>query len=424
MKKIFINILLATVAFVLQSCLHDNQDFFGASPAERLDKAVAEDKALLESATNGWLLQFYTGKEYSKAGYNFLLKFKDGKAYVSAEIAPSGMVSESKYDVTQERGPVLTFPTHNVIMHHLAQAYQSNVDGLQGDYEFVIMKTTQDSIYLRGKKWGNDMVMTRMPSDMQWKTYLDSISTIKENLFSNYRVVINNTDTIGTVELDPDNGRVAFTGKNGSFADDEKPFCYTLSGIVMPTSVDLKGQKATAFTWDAANNALVSGNIKLVGVLSDSYQPKTFWGGNWTVNYNSTKSFPLKLTQAGGNNFNGEFTIDGKTYKAVFKYNTGKGSLSLVKQEIDDPSNTYPKLMWLGASMPASQVALSEGTGFDIIWDKTTNKAMFIDNGKAPTVSVNSFALIALDANGQYVTRDNGSVVAVEIVSNITSMTK
>ena len=192
----------------------------------------------------------------------------------------------------------------------------------------------------------------------------------------------------------------------------------------MTTSVDLKGQKATAFTWDAANNALVSGNVKLVGVIPEGYQPKTFWAGDWTVNYNSTKSFPLKLTQAGGNNFNGEFTIDGKTYKAVFKYNTGKGSLSLVKQEIDDPSNTYPKLMWLGASMPASQVALSEGTGFDVIWDKTTNKAMFIDNGKAPTVSVNSFALIALDANGQYVTRDNGSVVAVEIVSNITSMTK
>ena len=424
MKKIFINILLATVAFVLQSCLHDNQDFFGASPAERLDKAVAEDKALLESATNGWLLQFYTGKEYSKAGYNFLLKFKDGKAYVSAEIAPSGMVSESKYDVTQERGPVLTFPTHNVIMHHLAQAYQRNVDGLQGDYEFVIMKTTQDSIYLRGKKWGNDMVMTRMPSDMQWKTYLDSISTIKENLFSNYRVVINNTDTIGTVELDPDNGRVAFTGKNGSFADDEKPFCYTLSGIVMPTSVDLKGQKTTAFTWDAANNALVSGNVKLVGVIPENYQPKTFWAGDWTITYNSARTLSLKVTPAGGNKFNGEFVLGGKTYNVVLKYNTGKGCLTLVSQDIDDPSKTYSAIWFGAADMNQGKVTFEDGAGFDIIWDKATNKALFTDNGKGGTISINSFVLIGKDAKGELARDSDGYLATVAILRHLSSMKK
>lgn len=423
MKKIFIKILLATATFALQSCLHDNQEFFDASPANRLDKAVAAEKALLESATNGWLLQFYTGQEYSGSGYNFLLKFKDGKAYVSAEIAPSGMVSESKYDVTQERGTVLTFPTYNTIMHHLARAFQNNVDGFQGDYEFVILKATQDSIYLRGKKWNNDMLMTRMPLDIQWQTYLDSISTIKENLFSSYRVVVNNAD-IGSAELDADNGRIAFTGKNGGFADDEKPFCFTLSGIAMPTSVDFKGEQASAFTWDAANNALVSGNVKLVGVKPESYQPITFWPGDWIVTYNSIRTLPLKITPAGGTRFTGEFTLRGQTYHVVLKYNVGKGCLSLVSQDIEDPSETFPKIWFGAADMVKGRVSFEDGAGFDIVWDKDTDEALFIDNGKGGTTSINSFVLIGKDEKGNLARDDEGYLTTVAILGKISSMKK
>lgn len=423
MKKIFINILLATAAFALQSCLHDEQELFDEAPANRLDKAVATEKALLESATNGWLLQFYTGQEYSGSGYNFLLRFKNGKAYVSAEIAPSNLVSESKYDITQERGTVLTFPTFNTIMHHLARAFQNNVDGFQGDYEFVILRATQDSIYLRGKKWGNDMLMTRMPLDIQWQTYLDSIGTVKDNLFSNYRVVVNNTD-IGNAELDADNGRIAFTGNNGSFEDDEKPFCFTLSGIAIPTPVDLKGEKVSVFTWDAANDALVSGNVKLVGVKPDSYQPITFWAGDWRITYNSIRTLPFTITPAGGTRFTGEFTLRGETYHVALKYNTGQGCLSLASQDIEDPSETYAKIWFGAADMQKGQVSFEDGAGMNIVWDEDTDEALFIDNGKGGTTSVNSFVLIGKDEQGNLVRNEEGYLSPIAILRNLSSMTK
>lgn len=49
MKKAFF-IFIAVAALALQSCLHDNKTVFDEPAAERLDKAVADYTALLESA--------------------------------------------------------------------------------------------------------------------------------------------------------------------------------------------------------------------------------------------------------------------------------------------------------------------------------------------------------------------------------------
>ena len=92
MKKIFIYLTFAAAALTMQSCLHDNEDTFALSAAERIDKAVADAKALLESADNGWKLEYYLGSEYSYGGFNYLVKFgADGKA--------SGTVTEFELSV-------------------------------------------------------------------------------------------------------------------------------------------------------------------------------------------------------------------------------------------------------------------------------------------------------------------------------------
>ena len=66
MKKIINSILIGAAVLGLSSCsLHDDTELFGEPAAERLEKAVAADKALLESASNGWELHLWTGKEYS-----------------------------------------------------------------------------------------------------------------------------------------------------------------------------------------------------------------------------------------------------------------------------------------------------------------------------------------------------------------------
>ena len=153
---------LFILSFLFSSCLFDDKELFEESAAERIEHAVEADRALLEGATEGWQLQLYTGTNYSGGGYTMFLTFRDGKVRVSGDIAPDSMVCQSSYDIARDQGPVLTFNTYNPILHLLAEPSASALSGMQGDYEFVIQRATQDSLYLKGKKFGNKHVMTRL----------------------------------------------------------------------------------------------------------------------------------------------------------------------------------------------------------------------------------------------------------------------
>ena len=75
MKRILNYILIPLALLVLSACVHDEKELFDESASVRISKALEEDAAILESATNGWELHYYTGKEYRYAGYTYLIKF-------------------------------------------------------------------------------------------------------------------------------------------------------------------------------------------------------------------------------------------------------------------------------------------------------------------------------------------------------------
>ncbi|WP_025796610.1 hypothetical protein [Hoylesella saccharolytica] len=106
------------------------------------------------------------------------------------------------------------------------------------------------------------------------------------------------------------------------------------------------------------------------------------------------------------------------------KYNTGKGCLTLVSQDIDDPSKTYSKIWFGAADMKQGKVTFEDGAGFDITWDKATNKALFTDNGKGGTISINSFVLIGKDAKGELARDSDGYLATVAILRYLSSMKK
>lgn len=116
MKNIINSILIGTAVLGLSACsLHDDTELFGEPAAERLEKNVAADKTLFESAANGWELHLWTGKDYSGGGYTYFMKFANDKVTVSSDIAPANMKTTSSYDVISDQGPVLTVNTYNEV---------------------------------------------------------------------------------------------------------------------------------------------------------------------------------------------------------------------------------------------------------------------------------------------------------------------
>lgn len=337
MKNIINSILIGTAVLGLSACsLHDDTELFGEPAAERLEKNVAADKTLLESAANGWELHLWTGKDYSGGGYTYFMKFANDKVTVSSDIAPANMKTTSSYDVISDQGPVLTVNTYNEVFHYLAEPSMDDDDGEQQDYEFVIMRTTNDSIYLRGKKWGNHMVMTRVAESTSWEDEINKIQQMDDDLMRTFSLVEGN-DTLGGVSLGDDR-ILTYTDKSGY---KKIPYYVSTKGITLLQPLEVNGKALQELNYDADDMSLnpdgaTAQGLKLSVKLPKNYMKYSEFAGDYNMTtYRGASKLTLHLVPAG----------DGKTYllkgmnanfDLTLTYDKTSGTLSLNTQHLID----------------------------------------------------------------------------------------
>ena len=231
MRKFLLYIMGVISMLSFQSCLHDDKELFDESAAERLEHATEETKQILESSTSGWAFQYYLGDEYTSGGCTYLVKFKDGKADVALDLVDDPTdITHSSYDVVKDQGPVLTFNTYNEWMHYFANPKSDGTTN-GGDFEFTVMKISNDTIDLKGRTTGNKMRMVRLPENTDWSTYFNAIYDFEDNMFDSYRVM----------EDGVEQGVVSFNSRRYSYVASDKsvvrnPYCVTPNGIAVPVA--------------------------------------------------------------------------------------------------------------------------------------------------------------------------------------------
>lgn len=373
MKKIINSILIGTAVLGLSACsLHDDTELFGEPAAERLEKNVAADKTLLESAANGWELHLWTGKDYSGGGYTYFMKFANDKVTVSSDIAPANMKTTSSYDVISDQGPVLTVNTYNEIFHYLAEPSMDDDDGEQQDYEFVIMRTTNDSIYLRGKKWGNHMVMTRVAESTSWEDEINKIQQMDEDLMRTFSLVEGN-DTLGGVSLGDDR-ILTYTDKSGY---KKIPYYVSTKGITLAKPLEVNGKALQELDYDADDMSLnpdgaTAQGLKLSVKLPKNYMKYSEFAGDYNMTtYWGSSKLTLHLVPAG----------DGKTYllkgmnanfDLTLTYDKTSGTLSLNTQHLIDVGDNQ---VWLCGWNAFGEGYLTWSTDAGMIVSRDTNEA-------------------------------------------------
>lgn len=196
MKKIIYVLALAT-GLTLASCgPQEIDDLFDDSAAVRLDKAKENYKTFFASNGGKWeMLYFANNKEQ---GYAFVMEFKDNGSVdiTAANLYSTGsaatiMNEVSLWDVIADNGPVLTFNTYNKLLHVFSNPEDNpNTDaneqgeGHAGDYEFMIMSTTDNSAVLKGKKSSITIVMNRLDANMAAETYFTNLQERNKQEFS------------------------------------------------------------------------------------------------------------------------------------------------------------------------------------------------------------------------------------------------
>ena len=444
MKKTILAMMAVGMSLAFQSCLHDDTDLFdGKSPAERIEEAVAESKQLLESADNGWTMHFYYGQDYSGGGFTYICKFSDGKAEVSGDLFAPGYdvvtpstVARSSYNVTEDQGPVLTFDTDNTVIHYLAQAYQDDISGDEGDYEFIIMRTVQDSIYLKGKKWGNKVVMTRNASDFNWQNYLENIHKVV-NSMSYFYDITQNGEKVGKATLDAQSRHAVVVVGNDSI---DRAFYMTEDGIRFQSEVKAGDFAINELKWNDADKSMTSTEAPSVvfkGYVPDHYMTYKDWQTSFAgYGYLPASSGDSKIQMkfditsdlsqyrvTSSMEYACKLSLSAKlSYDIYAYYDKTTGHLSFPIQRCIDPTEEYPYLM----IVPCATKNDGQGeyyefntTGcLDMQVTNDTKDGVFVWNGAgSKSVPVNSLIFLACDSSGNLVTEDEYAV-PVLIIKN------
>lgn len=376
MERKLLMIICMFATLILGSCsLQDDNDIFGDSSANRITAAMQADKAILSSAKNGWLMEYYPSSTEPSGGYNVLVSFsEDGIATLSSELYNSGDEVKSLYSLKQSAGPILSFDTYNEIMH----IFSAPTESYGGDFEFTIMSASAEQVVLSGKKTNAKVVMTPMPENKQWSDYLDEVVNTENNAFLGTYNLIVNDKKVAFFEQTSHSFEFTYTDKDGNVVNKMVPFMYTPEGLKYYEPLNINGIIMENFTYDVANVAFTCSDTgvsaKLEGVYPDGYKMYTELEGTYTYGNQTVELI--------ANDDNKTYTIKGLStmYDIQASYVRKSGSISILFQYLGKFSSYSIYLCpW---DTTAGYLTWSAGSGLEGINSTTEPFTItFKDNG-------------------------------------------
>ncbi len=187
----------------------DPDDIYPEGPNQRLTNTIESYTQLLTSEGGKWAVDYFANTD--EPGYVYLMTFKDdGTVTMSGynkwigklqpgntfRNIPTFGTETSMWEIIGDNGPVLSFNTYNSIFHLFStpdaypgdqdpstlgdgsSGYYNEGEGHNGDYEFDLMRTSNDTIYMLGKKHELSIIMHRVPADTDDEAYFEQINSM------------------------------------------------------------------------------------------------------------------------------------------------------------------------------------------------------------------------------------------------------
>lgn len=349
MKHLY-NISLLMAIFIFAACSPEVEDLFNETASERINKAIKEDLNILQSAKNGWVIEYYPSPTKMYGGFTILTSFDDEKnATVSCDLFASDKKVTGLYDVKQSTGPTLTFDTYNEVFHLFSEPLNNfgignSGKGMEGDYEFLILECTPEKVILKGKKTGTKMLMTPLPENKTWKEYLDEVKGVSKKASpALYDVKVGTEKKYDVEQL---YHKFVLTHEDGT--QEDLPFVYTTNGIKFYEPVDLGNVQMQSLTWDEERKAYVNGDIAMEAFIPEGYKAYDEYLGTYLFYYNSTKK--VTLSRVENDPFNTFYTMKGFPVDILVTYDAAYGRIGIQTQWLSSlPGNVF-LCVWSAAS--------------------------------------------------------------------------
>lgn len=245
MKRI--NILLCIILF-LSAC--SKREFEGARPDAKLNELRASYSKQLIEAKDGWIGYLFPR---GGGGYTFKFNFNDKnrvKTFATIDQQKSVTALESSYRLAADQVLSLYFDTYSYI-HQLSDPDETKSGGSRGgglisDFEFAILKVSQDTIRLKGNHNESDLILIRAKEgegdDFIKKAFELNTKIDEVNQFRHYynKIQINNKD-YGLI-INTEASTVAFYYEDqGVFKSFFTEYAMSAKGIVLRKPFEASG---------------------------------------------------------------------------------------------------------------------------------------------------------------------------------------
>ena len=283
--------MAAVVSTAFTSCRFEDEDLFDESPALRIEHTGDKLKQILTEAPNGWVMQYFCGKDISQfEGFNLFAKFdKNGKVtfagnhrYLRDGNANKYTEAVSTYDLQKEDGLVLEFSTWNDVLTPfsdpvspwLAPTYVvKNGEGMHGDHNFCVLTINDNEVIMIGQR--HQATVRLVKCDRTWTQYIDDTEAMKKKIWSDDIHSLYVMDDEQTLYMDnaktvnKHDGVFRFCDDlvyRNAVKADSVAFVFTPKGLRFENVQTVGHSKFQEMTLSEDNSALVSedGNVKMM----------------------------------------------------------------------------------------------------------------------------------------------------------------
>lgn len=392
MRKQKIYTVISMLAFLIVSAcsLHEEEDFFNDSSANRMSEALKQYKEILVAPENGWIMKYYPSDDLSFGGFNLLVSFNEnGNATIAGENAAPDESATSLYSLIQSAGPVLTFNSYNEILH----LFSEPLGGYAGEFQFTIMSATPEKVVLSGTKTRNTIVLVPMPKEQTWSDYLKAVTKTQQDIFlGTFNLKVNGKE-IGSVMQDKNVFTLTYAGAGELDAKKKIPFVYTSDGIELYEPLTIDGVTMSRFKADTENVSYVCTDAS-VDAQFEAFYPVGYRFYDQLV---GTYKMGTKTVKVDANPDGKTYTLTGFYSRSTVQaeYARSMGTLSIKVQSVGMALGYYAHLcVW---DTNSGNLTWSEGygmVGVNSADDPLT--ISFIDNGAWG--ESNSFIVYAFSA--------------------------
>ena len=272
-------IYMCLAACLLVSCSQEEEAVYGKgnSYAKRTGETSTEYVNLLEGATNGWLLSMYVGTGQQYGGYNYILKFHQGKVTALSEATTEE--DTSLYTLNFSEKSILTFDTYNKVLHQFVEPSALFPEGKIGDNQLVIQSYENGVFTLKGQRSNNLMTLRKLEGEAT--AYLTKIRE-RQSLFrvsDAYPITINGKEV--DFELQPSNRQ--FIAREGTTVI-KKAYIYTENGFKLYEPITIAGKTFSEFTLSADNSEITADDASIKTRMVYNNLPFDFYNGNIKIN--------------------------------------------------------------------------------------------------------------------------------------------